>query len=138
MNNNDIYNNSFKTNESSFTPYNDMNLILNLPNNKKNITNLQNYIIKFPQKEESQNINLTSYINLNINRQIASARDLVKENTESEIKSLREKARKKYQSPSLERNSHNYSQNITAPNLEQTPINNYERIQLIKELIIII
>jgi len=138
MNNNDIYNNSFKTNESSFTPYNDMNLILNLPNNKKNITNLQNYIIQFPQKEESQNINLTSYINLNINRQIASARDLVNENTESEIKSLREKARKKYQSPSLERNSYNYSQNITAPNLEQTPINNYERIQLIKELIIII
>ena len=51
------------------------------------------------------------------------------DNSESEIKSIRDKARKKYQSSSIERNSHNYSQNNTAPSLEQAPINNYERIQ---------
>jgi len=129
MNNTDIYNNSRKTNESSFIPYNDMNLSLNIPNNEKNITNLKNYMTQFPQKEEPQNINLTSYINPNRNRQTTNARDAVNESSESEIKSLREKARKKYQSSSIERNSHNYSQNITAPSLEQAPINNYERIQ---------
>ena len=41
---------------------NPMNLSLNLPNKEKN-TNLQNYMIQFPRKEESQNINLMPNIN---------------------------------------------------------------------------
>ena len=129
MNNTDIYNNTGKTNESSFIPYNDMNLSLNLPNKEKNATNLQNYMTQFPRKEEPQNINLMTYINPTRNNRVINERDVMNEHSESEIKSLREKARKKYQSSSIERNSHNYSQNITAPSLEQAPNNNYERIQ---------
>ena len=112
MNNTDIYINPNKTNESGFIPYNDMNLSLNLPNKEKNSTNLQNYMTQFPRKEEPQNINLMSNINPNRNRQVANAREVINENSESEINSLREKVRKKYQSSSIERNSHNYSQNI--------------------------
>ena len=110
------------------TTYNDMNLSLNLQKIEKN-TNLQNYMTQFPRKEEPQNINLMSNINPKRNRHLIDAIDTVNENSESEINSIKDKARKKYQSSSVERNSHNYSQNNTAPSLEKAPINNYERIQ---------
>ena len=54
---------------------------------------------------------------------------VINDNSESEIKSRRDKTRKKYQLSSIERNSYNYSQNNTALNLEQAPLNNYERNQ---------
>ena len=79
---------------------------------------MQNYIIQFPRKEESQNINLMLNINPKRNRQAICAIDEVNENSESEIKSIRDNERKKYQSFSIERNSHNYLQNNTAPSLE--------------------
>ena len=79
---------------------------------------MQNYIIQFPRKEESQNINLMRNINPKRNRQAICAIDEVNENSESEIKSIRDNARKKYQSFSIERNSHNYLQNNKAPSLE--------------------
>ena len=70
MNNNNIFIDPRKTNESGFIPYNDMNLSLNLPNKEKNFTNLQNYMIQFPPKEEPQNINLMSNINPKRNRHV--------------------------------------------------------------------
>jgi hypothetical protein len=129
MNNTDIFIDPRKTNESGFIPYNDMNLSLNLPNKEKNITNLQNYMTQFPQKEEPQNISLMSNKNHKRNRHVIDAKDLGKDNSELEMNTIRDKARKKYQSSSIERYSHNYSQNNTAPSLEQAPINNFERIQ---------
>ena len=89
-------------------------------------------MIQFPRKEEPQNINLKS--NINPKRNIIDTIDTVNENSESEIKSIKDKARKKYQSSSVERNSHNYSQNNTAPRLEKAPINNYERIQTYQKI----
>jgi hypothetical protein len=129
MNNTDIFIDPRKTNESGFIPYNDMNLSLNLPNKEKNITNLQNYMTQFPQKEEPQNISLMSNKNHKRNRHVIDAKDLGKDNSKLEMNTIRDKARKKYQSSSIERYSHNYSQNNTAPSLEQAPINNFERIQ---------
>ena len=129
-NNTDIFIDPRKTNESGFVPYNDMNLSLNLENKEKNFTNLQNYMTKFPQKEEPQNISLMSNINHKRNRYVIGNKDLVNGNSES----LRDKARKKFQSSSIERNSHNYSQNNTAPSLEQGTINNYERFQIFQRI----
>ena len=79
------------------TTYNDMNLSLNLQKIEKN-TNLQNYMTQFPRKEEPQNINLMSNINPKRNRHLIDAIDTVNENSESEINSIKDKARKKYQS----------------------------------------
>jgi len=108
---------------------NPMNLSLNLRNKEKN-TNLQNYMTQFPRKEKPQNINIMSNINPKRNHHVIGGKDVaMNDNSESEIKSIRDKARQKYQSSSIERNSHNYSQNNTAPSFEQAPINNYERIQ---------
>ena len=53
---------------------------------------------QFPRKEEPQNINLMPNINTKRNRHVIGAIDAVNENSESEIKSIRDKARKKYQS----------------------------------------
>jgi hypothetical protein len=84
-------------------------------------------MIQFPPKEEPQNINLMSNINPKRNRHVIGTKNFGNDNSESEIKSIRDKARKQYQSSSIERNSHNYSQNNTAPSLEQAHMNNYER-----------
>ena len=101
-------------------------------NNFKKEKEKNYYMIQFPRKEEPQNINLKS--NINPKRNIIDTIDTVNENSESEIKSIKDKARKKYQSSSVERNSHNYSQNNTAPRLEKAPINNYERIQTYQKI----
>ena len=131
MNNTDININRQKNDDSNFIQNKDMNLSVNLPLREKN-TNLQNYVSQFPRKEqEQQNINIMTNINPNRIRHTQRVRNAISINdgSETEIKSLRDKVRKKYQSNSLERNSQqNYSQNITAPSLEQMSLINYERI----------
>ena len=133
MNNIDIFIDPHKSNGSI---YNGMNLSLNLQKIEKN-TNIQNKIIQFPWKEESQNINLMRNINPKRNRQAIGEIDEVNENSEWEIKSIRDKIRKKYQSSSIERNSHNYSQNNTALSLEKATMEESKHIKQLSIIIII-
>ena len=107
---------------------NDTNYSVNLSNIDKINTNFQNYLTQYPPKGQSQeNIN-NNIIQLRSKLPIGTSNNdalLINDNTEEEIKSLRERVRKKYKSPIIERNNNI----INSENNEEIPIKHYERIQ---------
>ena len=111
---------------------NEMNYSVNLPNIEKINTNLQNYLTQYPQKLQNQE-NINNNINpIRTKQPIRTKNDmalLINDNSEEEIKSLRDRVRKKYQSPIIDRNSNqNCSQNnLLIQNNEEIPIKKYER-----------
>ena len=113
---------------------NEMNYSVNLPNIEKINTNLQNYLTQYPQKLQNQE-NINNNINpIRTKQPIRTKNDmalLINDNSEEEIKSLRDRVRKKYQSPIIDRNSNqNCSQNnLLIQNNEEIPIKKYERTQ---------
>ena len=128
-----------KINNQNANQNNEMNYSVNLPNVDKINTNFQTYLTQFPPKEQnSQNIN--NNVNQNRTKHPIGTRNnmalLIKDNPEEEIKSLRDRVRKKYKSPVIEKNNNqNYSENnIMIQNNEEIPIKNYERIQTYQRL----
>ena len=111
---------------------NEMNYSVNLPNVDKINTNFKNYLNQYPQKVQNQD-NLNNNINpIRTKHPIRTKNDMalmINDNTEEEIRSLRDRVRKKYKSPIMERNnSENYSQNnLVESNNEEIPIKKYER-----------
>ena len=111
---------------------NEMNYSVNLPNVDKINTNFKNYLTQYPQKVQNQD-NLNNNINpIRTKHPIRTKNDMalmINDNTEEEIRSLRDRVRKKYKSPIMERNnSENYSQNnLVESNNQEIPIKKYER-----------
>ena len=100
----DIYKNPRYINENNKT-----NISANLPNSEKINTNIN----KLEKRNNNKN-NHALYIN---------------DNSEMEIKSIRDKIRKKYKSPSRDNsNIQSYSQNIISQNIEQNEIKPYEHV----------
>ena len=117
---------------------NEMNYSEILPNIGKINTNYHNYLTQYPPKKDNQeNINNINNIrNKNPIRTTNNIALMINDNSEEEMKALRERARKKYKSPSIEKNNNNikYNQNYHTNNLldsnnEEIPINNYGRIR---------
>ena len=103
-------------------------------------TNFQNYVNQYPSRVENQESINNNNINKARTKYPIGTRNnnvlLINDNSEEEIRALRERVRKKYKSPSIERNSNqNYSRNNTIdPNSEQINIKNIERIQTYQKL----
>ena len=115
---------------------NDMNYSVNLPNIDKVQTNFKNYLSQYPPKGDNKE-DINNNINpLRTKHPIGTKNNialLINDNSEEEIKNLRERVRKKYKSPVTERNNnHTYSQTHlnerNIDNNDQIP-KNYERIK---------
>ena len=112
---------------------NDINYSVNSPNMNKIQTNYQNYLTQYPPREENQE-NINNNLNPIRKKHPIGTRNnaalFINDNSEEEIRSLREKVRKKYKSPVIEKNNNTYSQkNLMEQNYENDEIpNNYERI----------
>ena len=111
---------------------NDINYSVNLSNmdkiNPNTNTHYQHYLMQYPPKRQIQeNVN-NNIIQIRSKHPIMTKNNealLINDNSEEEIKSLRERVRRKYQSPVVERNiNKTYSQNN-----EEIPLKQYERIQ---------
>ena len=110
-----------------------MNYSVNLPNTEQINTNFRTYLTQYPKENNQQNIN--NNINQSRTKHPIGTRNnaplFINDNSEEEIRSLRDRVRKKYKSPVLENNNkQNYSENnILIQNNEEIPSRNYERIQ---------
>ena len=115
-----------------------MNYSLNLPNTEQINTNFRTYLTQYLKENNQQNIN--NSINQNRVKHPIGTRNnaalFINDNSEEEIRSLRERVRKKYKSPVIEKNNNqNYSENhILIQNNEEIPSRNYERIQTYQKM----
>ena len=122
---------------------NEMNYSAILPNSGKINTNYQNYLTQYPPKKENQE-NINNLNNIRTKNPIRTTNNnalMINDNSEEEIKALKERVRKKYKSPSLEKNNNNtnynqkyYTNNVINSNNEDFPVNNYGRIRTFQRM----
>ena len=136
----ELINNKYRQQQSNKS--NDINYSVNLPNTGKIQTNFQNYLTQYPPKGENQE-NINNNLNPIRTKHPIGTRNnvalLINDNSEEEIRSLRERVRKKYKSPVIEKNNQTYSQkNLMEENRDndnngEIP-NNYERIKIYQRM----
>ena len=122
---------------------NEMNYSAILPNSGKINTNYQNYLTQYPPKKGNQE-NINNINNIRTKNPIRTTNNnalMINDNSEEEIKALKERVRKKYKSPSLEKNNNNtnynqkyYTNNVINSNNEDFPVNNYGRIRTFQRM----
>ena len=135
LNNDTEMNNKFISNNKNQNQQNTtMNYSVNLPNTEKITTNYRTYLTQYPQKENNQQNNNNDINQIRVKHPIGTRNNmalLINDNSEEEIRSLRDKVRKKYKSPVIEKNNNqNYSENnILIQNNKEINARNYERMQ---------
>ena len=132
-------NNKYSNNKNQNQHNTNMNYSVNLPNTEKITTNYRTYLAQYPPKENNQQNNNNNINQNRVKHPIGTRNNmalLINDNSEEEIRSLRDKVRKKYKSPVIEKNNNqNYSENnILIQNNEEISARNYERMQTYQKI----